>query len=88
MLSYFVLKSFISFFKLKNIIQDTIIALNIIFSEKRILESSQCSGKTSATTIKPGSRVIPRKRETILKWGGWGYNDTQFKLNSEGHVRI
>ena len=36
--------------------------------------------------MKSGSRIIPRKRETVLKWDGWGYKDTQFKLNSEGFV--
>ncbi|PAV80335.1 hypothetical protein WR25_13055 isoform B [Diploscapter pachys] len=25
-------------------------------------------------------------RDKILKWNGWGYNDSYFKVNSDGHV--
>lgn len=36
--------------------------------------------------LKNGSRTIPRNREDILKWNGWGYSDTQFKIDENGQV--
>ncbi|XP_026729119.1 alkyldihydroxyacetonephosphate synthase [Trichoplusia ni] len=37
----------------------------------------------SSTVIKVKS-VIPRRRQDLLKWYGWGYKDSMFKLGEEG----
>ena len=50
---------------------------------KRSLAASPCGVKLSTTQVKPGTRTIPRRREALLKWNGWGYNDSKFKVDAE-----
>uniref|UniRef100_H2Y724 Alkylglycerone-phosphate synthase n=1 Tax=Ciona savignyi TaxID=51511 RepID=H2Y724_CIOSA len=40
----------------------------------------------TSSSIKPGTRSIPRRREELLKWSGWGYKDSLFKLNEKGSI--
>ncbi|XP_076806546.1 alkyldihydroxyacetonephosphate synthase, peroxisomal-like [Clavelina lepadiformis] len=50
------------------------------------LVCSPCVSDLDHGTIKPGTRSIPRRRENLLKWDGWGYKDSQFKINEKGSV--
>nr|XP_039248584.1 alkyldihydroxyacetonephosphate synthase, peroxisomal-like [Styela clava]XP_039248585.1 alkyldihydroxyacetonephosphate synthase, peroxisomal-like [Styela clava]XP_039248586.1 alkyldihydroxyacetonephosphate synthase, peroxisomal-like [Styela clava] len=38
--------------------------------------------------VKPGTRTIPKSREDILKWNGWGYKDTTFMENEDGQMEF
>ena len=49
---------------------------------KQTLAGSLCSAPTS-TQYKPGTRTMPRRREEVLKWNGWGYGDTKFRYDND-----
>lgn len=38
--------------------------------------------------IKPGTRTIPKSREDVLKWDGWGYKDSKFIVNRDGQMQF
>nr|CAB3220651.1 alkyldihydroxyacetonephosphate synthase, peroxisomal-like [Phallusia mammillata] len=55
-------------------------------AEKPKLVTSTCISMSNENIVKPGIRSIPRKREEVLKLHGWGYNDSQFKMNEKGVI--
>ncbi|XP_068101543.1 alkyldihydroxyacetonephosphate synthase, peroxisomal [Hyperolius riggenbachi] len=36
----------------------------------------------------PAVASIPRKRQELLKWNGWGYNDSRFTFNKKGQAEF
>uniref|UniRef100_A0A8B9QMJ2 Alkylglycerone-phosphate synthase n=1 Tax=Apteryx owenii TaxID=8824 RepID=A0A8B9QMJ2_APTOW len=36
----------------------------------------------------PASGSIPKKRQELLKWNGWGYNDSKFIFNKKGQAEF
>ncbi|KAG9349481.1 hypothetical protein JZ751_027926 [Albula glossodonta] len=34
------------------------------------------------------SRTVPRKRQEIMKWNGWGYSDSRFLFNKKGQAEF
>ncbi|XP_014380486.1 alkyldihydroxyacetonephosphate synthase, peroxisomal [Alligator sinensis] len=36
----------------------------------------------------PGPATIPKRRQELLKWNGWGYNDSKFIFNKKGQVEF
>lgn len=34
------------------------------------------------------TNTIPQRRQDLLKWNGWGYKDSKFFLNKDGHVQF
>ncbi|XP_023574948.1 alkyldihydroxyacetonephosphate synthase, peroxisomal, partial [Octodon degus] len=36
----------------------------------------------------PESGSIPKKRQEVMKWNGWGYNDSKFFLNKKGQLEL
>ena len=52
-----------------------------------VLDCSVCTKEApKVKTLKQGSRTIPRRREEVIKWNGWGYTDSQFALNENDDV--
>ncbi|XP_063825120.1 alkyldihydroxyacetonephosphate synthase [Ostrinia nubilalis] len=49
--------------------------------------SDKNNENTRADTVIKVKRTIPRKRQDLLKWYGWGYNDSRFSLDQE-HARF
>ncbi|KAF5269573.1 hypothetical protein FQR65_LT05911 [Abscondita terminalis] len=56
------------------------------------MRSNECSNKNSAPVPPKNEKnqdaivvnsVIPKNRQEILKWNGWGYNDSQFVIKDE-----
>ncbi|XP_043549469.1 alkyldihydroxyacetonephosphate synthase, peroxisomal isoform X2 [Chiloscyllium plagiosum] len=47
---------------------------------------SQCRGIEPGSTDRAAKTAgsIPRRRQEILKWNGWGYNDSKFTFNKKG----
>ena len=40
-------------------------------------------------SVKRGeSGTIPKKRQEVMKWNGWGYNDSKFFFNKKGQVEL
>ncbi|CAH0723176.1 unnamed protein product, partial [Brenthis ino] len=50
------------------------------FSDK--IRKNSVDGKNCETVIKVKS-AIPRRRQDLLKWYGWGYKDSMFKMDGE-----
>uniref|UniRef100_A0A4X1UIV5 Alkylglycerone-phosphate synthase n=2 Tax=Sus scrofa TaxID=9823 RepID=A0A4X1UIV5_PIG len=42
----------------------------------------------AATPAAQESGIIPKKRQEVMKWNGWGYNDSKFFFNKKGQVEF
>ncbi|XP_043343575.1 alkyldihydroxyacetonephosphate synthase, peroxisomal [Cervus canadensis] len=46
---------------------------------------------TAAPTATPAAQesgIIPKKRQEVMKWNGWGYNDSKFIFNKKGQIEL
>ncbi|NWQ70787.1 ADAS protein, partial [Neopipo cinnamomea] len=50
------------------------------------LSPSPCKAQDGSAG--PASGSIPKKRQELLKWNGWGYNDSKFIFNKKGQVEF
>ncbi|XP_054578771.1 alkyldihydroxyacetonephosphate synthase, peroxisomal isoform X3 [Eptesicus fuscus] len=64
---------------------------------REALSTNECkarraaSAATAAPTATPAAQesgTIPKKRQEVLKWNGWGYNDSKFIFNKKGQVEL
>lgn len=64
---------------------------------REALSTNECKARrtASAPTAEPTatpatqeSGTIPKKRQEIMKWNGWGYNDSKFILNKKGQIEF
>ncbi|KAM7153237.1 alkyldihydroxyacetonephosphate synthase, peroxisomal isoform 5-T9 [Macrochelys suwanniensis] len=53
---------------------------------ERLLSPSQC--RAGGAAERPVASTIPKKRQEILKWNGWGYNDSKFIFNKKGQAEF
>ena len=51
------------------------------------LSKVQCA-ELKQHDVQPGTRSIPKTREDILKWNGWGYKDSTFIENKDGQMEL
>ncbi|KAM9669695.1 alkyldihydroxyacetonephosphate synthase, peroxisomal [Dama dama] len=61
------------------------------------LSTSDCKARraaataTAAPTATPAAQesgIIPKKRQEVMKWNGWGYNDSKFIFNKKGQIEL
>lgn len=54
------------------------------------IQSSECAASSTKPKIlvDPKPSVIPKRRQDLLKWNGWGYKDSRFLLNKDGQVEF
>ncbi|XP_028618732.1 alkyldihydroxyacetonephosphate synthase, peroxisomal [Grammomys surdaster] len=50
--------------------------------------ASAAGASPAATPAAPESGTIPKKRQEVMKWNGWGYNDSKFLFNKKGQVEL
>ncbi|XP_012997896.1 alkyldihydroxyacetonephosphate synthase, peroxisomal isoform X2 [Cavia porcellus] len=50
--------------------------------------ASAATAAPTATPAAPESGIIPKKRQELMKWNGWGYNDSKFFLNKKGQLEL
>ncbi|NP_445802.2 alkyldihydroxyacetonephosphate synthase, peroxisomal [Rattus norvegicus] len=50
--------------------------------------ASAAGASPAASPAAPESGTIPKKRQELMKWNGWGYNDSKFLLNKKGQVEL
>lgn len=57
---------------------------------KHELVTGKCKGAPSDTRlpIEDQPSCIPKRRQELLKWNGWGYKDSKFILNKNGQVEF
>ncbi|OCT63629.1 hypothetical protein XELAEV_18044727mg [Xenopus laevis] len=44
--------------------------------------------KAPAASSSSAAPSIPKKRQEVLKWNGWGYNDSKFTFNKKGQAEF
>ncbi|XP_051842098.1 alkyldihydroxyacetonephosphate synthase, peroxisomal isoform X2 [Antechinus flavipes] len=55
---------------------------------------NECRGRAPAAApaapppAAPESSSIPKKRQELMKWNGWGYNDSKFIINKKGQIEL
>lgn len=61
-------------------------------AEGRSSAPVQRSGSSSSAPMSSSKdemqRAFPRKRQSVLKWNGWGYRDSQFFVNHRGQAEF
>ncbi|XP_047302061.1 alkyldihydroxyacetonephosphate synthase, peroxisomal isoform X2 [Homo sapiens] len=64
---------------------------------REALSTNECkarraaSAATAAPTATPAAQesgTIPKKRQEVMKWNGWGYNDSKFIFNKKGQIEL
>uniref|UniRef100_H0X8I6 Alkylglycerone-phosphate synthase n=1 Tax=Otolemur garnettii TaxID=30611 RepID=H0X8I6_OTOGA len=50
--------------------------------------ASAATASPTATPAAQESGIIPKKRQEVMKWNGWGYNDSKFIFNKKGQVEL
>ncbi|KAI0216429.1 hypothetical protein LSAT2_031541 [Lamellibrachia satsuma] len=64
---------------------------------KNVSNSTMCSrvnleecraDKSHRLTVEQKPSSIPKRRQELLKWNGWGYRDSKFVVNKNGHVEF
>ncbi|XP_056292136.1 alkyldihydroxyacetonephosphate synthase, peroxisomal isoform X2 [Pseudoliparis swirei] len=50
--------------------------------------AAECKAQDSKTDVSSEGRTVPRRRQEIMKWNGWGYSDTKFIFNKKGHAEF
>lgn len=50
---------------------------------------NDCSSSDDGrVTFQSEAPTIPKRRQELLKWNGWGYKDSKFNLNKDGQVEF
>ncbi|XP_076437357.1 alkyldihydroxyacetonephosphate synthase, peroxisomal-like [Babylonia areolata] len=58
-------------------------------SERKGLEMKQCAESDNGKVVlEQEPPTIPKRRQELLKWNGWGYRDSKFSINKDGHVEF
>lgn len=52
------------------------------------LQAGTAASLTPNECKAPGAPSIPKKRQELLKWNGWGYNDSKFTFNKKGQAEF
>ncbi|XP_054976638.1 alkyldihydroxyacetonephosphate synthase, peroxisomal [Sorex araneus] len=63
-------------------------ALSAPECKARRAASAAASEPTAPAAAAHESGTIPKKRQEVMKWNGWGYNDSKFFLNKKGQVEL
>ncbi|TNN60365.1 Alkyldihydroxyacetonephosphate synthase, peroxisomal [Liparis tanakae] len=50
--------------------------------------AAECKAQDPKTDVSSGRRTVPRRRQDLMKWNGWGYSDTRFLFNKKGHAEF
>jgi len=67
---------------------------NTMFSSNKSHDSvavQQCKASTPSESRLPVEKQpssIPKRRQELLKWNGWGYKDSKFIVNKDGYVEF
>ncbi|KAM7105632.1 alkyldihydroxyacetonephosphate synthase, peroxisomal isoform 2-T2 [Molossus nigricans] len=74
-----------------------ILSGHLLGRRQEALSTNECKARraaspaTAAPTAAPAAQepgTIPKKRQEVLKWNGWGYNDSKFVFNKKGQMEL
>ncbi|KAK0067379.1 alkyldihydroxyacetonephosphate synthase peroxisomal [Biomphalaria pfeifferi] len=56
----------------------------------QMIENRMCGNNSEVSNggLEPEPPSIPKRRQELLKWNGWGYKDSKFYVNKDGHVEF
>ncbi|KAK1165644.1 hypothetical protein AOXY_G14228 [Acipenser oxyrinchus oxyrinchus] len=55
--------------------------------EQLRVSANDCKAEAADQSLEK-NRAIPKRRQEILKWNGWGYNDSKFMFNKKGQAEF
>uniref|UniRef100_A0A674MXT0 Alkylglycerone-phosphate synthase n=1 Tax=Takifugu rubripes TaxID=31033 RepID=A0A674MXT0_TAKRU len=64
-----------------------IIAGHLQKSESAV-SAAECKAQRSNTDVSGDEKTVPRRRQEIMKWNGWGYSDSRFFFNKKGQAEF
>ncbi|XP_024143053.1 alkyldihydroxyacetonephosphate synthase, peroxisomal isoform X1 [Oryzias melastigma] len=50
--------------------------------------AAECKAQASKPFVSSERRTVPRRRQEIMKWNGWGYSDSKFVYNKKGQAEF
>nr|XP_026247784.1 alkyldihydroxyacetonephosphate synthase, peroxisomal isoform X3 [Urocitellus parryii] len=74
-----------------------VLSAHLLGRPQEVLSTNECkapraaSAATAAATATPAAQesgTIPKKRQEVMKWNGWGYNDSKFFINKKGEAEL
>ncbi|XP_047401052.1 alkyldihydroxyacetonephosphate synthase, peroxisomal isoform X2 [Sciurus carolinensis] len=74
-----------------------VLSAHLLGRPQEALSTNECkarraaSAATAAPTATPATQesgTIPKKRQEVMKWNGWGYNDSKFFFNKKGEAEL
>uniref|UniRef100_A0A8D2AQN9 Alkylglycerone-phosphate synthase n=1 Tax=Sciurus vulgaris TaxID=55149 RepID=A0A8D2AQN9_SCIVU len=74
-----------------------VLSAHLLGRPQEALSTNECkarraaSAATAAPTATPAAQesgTIPKKRQEVMKWNGWGYNDSKFFFNKKGEAEL
>ncbi|KAJ3592062.1 hypothetical protein NHX12_007192 [Muraenolepis orangiensis] len=52
------------------------------------VEALGCSAQENRPGAATNKTTVPRRRQEVMKWNGWGYNDSRFFFNKKGLTEL
>ncbi|CAG09989.1 unnamed protein product [Tetraodon nigroviridis] len=52
------------------------------------ISAAECKAQRSKTDVFSDGKTVPRRRQEIMKWNGWGYSDSRFFFNKKGQAEF
>ncbi|XP_041371951.1 alkyldihydroxyacetonephosphate synthase, peroxisomal-like [Gigantopelta aegis] len=59
-----------------------------IAESQSTVNTTLCAAADGKVVVDEEPPTIPKRRQDVLKWNGWGYKDSKFLINKEGHVEF
>uniref|UniRef100_A0AAX7TGM9 Alkylglycerone-phosphate synthase n=1 Tax=Astatotilapia calliptera TaxID=8154 RepID=A0AAX7TGM9_ASTCA len=50
--------------------------------------AAECKAQGDKLDVSSERRTVPRRRQEIMKWNGWGYSDSKFLYNKKGQAEF
>uniref|UniRef100_A0AAQ5ZEE6 Alkylglycerone-phosphate synthase n=1 Tax=Amphiprion ocellaris TaxID=80972 RepID=A0AAQ5ZEE6_AMPOC len=50
--------------------------------------AAECKAHGSQADVPGEEKTVPRRRQEIMKWNGWGYSDSRFFFNKKGQAEF
>ncbi|XP_068429008.1 alkyldihydroxyacetonephosphate synthase, peroxisomal [Clinocottus analis] len=50
--------------------------------------AAECKAQGAETDVSSEGKTVPRRRQEVMKWNGWGYSDTKFIFNKKGQAEF
>uniref|UniRef100_A0AAQ4R1S2 Alkylglycerone-phosphate synthase n=1 Tax=Gasterosteus aculeatus aculeatus TaxID=481459 RepID=A0AAQ4R1S2_GASAC len=52
------------------------------------VSAAECKAQGGEADVASDGKSVPKRRQEIMKWNGWGYSDTKFLFNKKGQAEF